>query len=843
MERGARAESLRSLPDPLYAHRPFDKQAQEPLRRIGAIVYPTLGLPALASYCGRFTVWVRTGTDLLRRDEWRAELFTKWDHPGRGQRFRLFVNRVDRSADGKMVRLNVALPAAVGREVYHLRVRGPDGLDDRQPRAVRVYGRLGKTFRVVAMADHQLWDPSYKVRPGAKNNGSFPSRGQKEANKRITLQGIREVELLDPEMVLYLGDFLFGLDYRKEYPEMWQWWHQNRFATFMVPGNHDAYARYRLRLRGNWTRMGQALISCRSVFPRKKDWWRVFRYLVCAYKDIRDVLFDNLVHDGIESWKRTFGPPYYSFDLGPFHFIGLNTYDGTNRRRHAYSLWMMLSSLKLGAPAVDNYGGYLSTEQLAWVRKDAADAERRGKVIVFFGHHDPRGNLDGERYHSNEPFPTSPIGLDHFEEWNFDDKQWDSNPRDARGVEHSFRNNGIELLRIVARYGSYYLSGHVHEDQHDIYRKGEAILPGILATHPLEFIRVTSAASGVRSKSYWGYRVFEADTERRRIDTRPFDDRLGLLSVPAGNFWAQSRGLYTLDGFSSMSRLWERIRGKKGGARVKRGVQLINELPTPVEVTLRYRLSASPRKGYSFRVTGPGLDPGGAKASLKEMIPDPNGRFATFFVSVNVPGGIGFPLSGNEAGQRLVTFEPARNLPPRARISLKGQGLKLEVVAPRQTLRMVLGSRLELDASPSRDPERRPLLAYLWQIEHKPSRMPAGGSRPRPKPKGKDKETNKGLKEKRHPSAPFFLASRRRKVAFSLVEPGEHLVSLVVVDDSGASDQIELKVLASPSTASVSRKSCGCCQGSSFGSGRTTGVVFLILTLFLMVVWKGAKRK
>ena len=53
--------------------------------------------------------------------------------------------------------------------------------------------------------------------------------------------------------------------------------------------------------------------------------------------------------------------------LEPFRFIGLNTMDGSPERRHAYSFFVDAFDLHLGAPFVDNYGGYLSPAQLAAV--------------------------------------------------------------------------------------------------------------------------------------------------------------------------------------------------------------------------------------------------------------------------------------------------------------------------------------------------------------------------------------------------------------------------------------------------------------------------------------------
>jgi hypothetical protein len=816
------------MPDPLYAHRPYPKQHQKPVRRIDALTYPTLGLPVLLPYCGRFVIRVHTGTGILKRSAWKAELFTKWDRPSSGQRIALRVVRVDRlRPKTPIVRLHVALPVSVGRDVYHLRVTGPDGVDDRQPRAVRVYGRLGRSFRFVVMGDHQLWDPSWKVRPGHRNNRGFPYRGQTDHNKAITLQGIREVELLDPVFVIYPGDFLFGLNFRKEYREMWQWWHQSRFATFMVPGNHDAYAHYQIRFRGNWRRLGVGFLACRKVFPRKADWWKIWRYLACVYKDVKEVLFNNLVHDGLVSWARTFGPSHYAFELGPYYFIGLNTYDGTNRRRHAFSLWMSLRGLRLGAPAVDNYGGYLSVKQLEWIKKQAASAVRRGKTVVFFGHHDPQGNPEKKRYHANEPFPTDPVGLDHFEEWNYDGPKWDSNPKDGRGTERTFRNTGIALLRIVAKYGSYYISGHVHEDLRKVYQRGEAILPGIKARRRLAFVRVTTAAGGVRPGAYWGYAVLHADS-KGRISVAPYEPRLGLRSVPAGNIWA----------------VWGK--GRKNGPSpfppkrhdllAKREVELVNGLPKPFTAMLRFRLTFRARTGYRFRELGPDLEPGGRPVILTDVAPDPGGWLATYLVASDVPGvGGSFPVSRGREKRRVVRFEEAKNnRPPRAAVVLKRANGRLTALRKGKKIRLPVGTAVVLDASASRDPERRPLLSFRWEVEH------AGSGSTDAARMGPEPYTGKP----RGGTGPFFKYKRGTRVGFRLHGLGDYRVKLTVYDDHGAVDAARYTIVSLPHASGARPGLCGCCGARRVWAWTlgTAAAVIALAALALLFWWRGRLR-
>ena len=701
---------------------------------------------------------------------------------------------------GLHIRLKVKVPLRAPREHFHLFVRGPGGISDRQPRAVRVLGKKDGSLKFVVLSDHQFWDPSWKLQGRKRNSGAYPRRGQKEENKAITYQIIKEIELLDPDFVLYTGDFLFGLDYRKEYAEMWDWWHQNRMTTFMVPGNHDAYANYELRIRGNLYRIGKGLVACRKVFPRTRDWWKIWRYLVCVYRDIKNVLFDNLIHDGLQSWRRTFGPPFYSFEVGPYHFLALNTYDGSNKRRHAFALWVPFQGLKLGAPAVDNYGGYLSERQLRWIKKDLESAVKRGKTVVFFGHNDPRGNSKGQLFHHNEPFPTDPVGLKHFEEWNYDSKKWDSNPSDARTIESPKNHSGTELLRLVAAYGSYYFSGHVHEDEQTTFKKGETLLDGIKAKKRLTFVRVTTAASSVRKRGYWGYRLLYGNA-KGQIDTRAFHKKENLLSIPAGNFWKDT---------------WNEPEGPQ--------FTLYNGLPRALEITLRYRLKYRPKTGYRFDITKGTPTTGSLSPRVTGVSRDRDKKLATYYVQTHLPSYDGPfpPRRHTEATLRIDTKVARKNRRPIPRITLlqkKGTESLPQQLDSDKTLELSIGAAVVLDASASTDPEKRPLGASYWTVTHRRSPRNDGHQRPR--------------------EAKVLMRSRGKRVAFHLTHLGLYEASVQVYDSQGALGRKTVTILARPPETPPVPTRCGCGLSSGptiwiGGAGLLVALIFFFISLILL---------
>ncbi len=71
---------------------------------------------------------------------------------------------------------------------------------------------------------------------------------------------------------------------------------------------------------------------------------------------------------GFEMWQSRFGPLYYSFDLGMWHFVVGNTYDH---------------------PAHPSDNGFVGAEQIRWIEADVAEAFARGQRIAAFVHHNP----------------------------------------------------------------------------------------------------------------------------------------------------------------------------------------------------------------------------------------------------------------------------------------------------------------------------------------------------------------------------------------------------------------------------------------------------------------------
>ena len=107
----ASADSLSSLPDPHYAHT-TPAQPDAIRSRIRAVVYPTLGLPALVPYGGELDIFVITPEDDTKVSGWKALLRSR---PAQ-RAFPLTLVAARRDDARAVTRLRVRVPARVPRE-------------------------------------------------------------------------------------------------------------------------------------------------------------------------------------------------------------------------------------------------------------------------------------------------------------------------------------------------------------------------------------------------------------------------------------------------------------------------------------------------------------------------------------------------------------------------------------------------------------------------------------------------------------------------------------------------------------------------------------------------------
>ncbi len=654
----------------------------------------------------------------------------------------------------------------LARDVYDLRLVAP-GIDDNQPNAVRVHGPSEpERFRFVVATDHQLWDPSYTLLGRAMHSRSFPAQADaKRLNEAITRQGLDEIKLLDPAFVLHTGDLIFGLDFTAEYKQARGELLRARLPIFAIPGNHDGYAIYTVRLKGGAVRALTGAIGCKKHLDGSLSWERLWVFVCCVYGDIKEQLYADLQADGLAFWRRQLGPDEYAFDFGRFRFIAVNTYSGTPERRHAFSIYMDILDLHLGAPAVDNYGGYLTDAQLARIERELRETRRRGLVPVVFGHHDPRGNAKGDRYHPNEPFPTDPIGSNHFEEWNYDDK-WDSDPKDKRKKESAKANSASRFLAALARYGGYYISGHVHADGGNVYPVGSWI-GAYRVEKRLELIRTTSAASSVKKGSYWGYRLLEAEGDQLKVVD--FSAKHGLRSVPTGNFWVRSL------------------------ANKRNEREVATSLPRELTIRVPWELPTRPL-GYRFRLAAAAdsADPLASMPQPEVREIERRGDKTRYWLRLKLPAARSWPPSPKTVRRMRLRAVLARdNAPPRPVIDMAvAGGLALQQVDER--FDAAPGQAVLLSAERTKDAQDDRILTYLWDF---------GGGH----------------------------GARGKRVVHTFAGAGTHTIRLTLVDETGAEVTVSRQLRVQAPVLKTGCRGCCAPVGSSGLTPLWLGLVGLVL--------------
>jgi len=202
--------------------------------------------------------------------------------------------------------------------------------------------------------------------------------------------------------VLISGDIVFGqlypFEYRREYQKCYDLLQTFDVPIFLVPGNHDGYNR--------------------------------------------------ILEDGLEYWQEYFGPLFYSFNYGDYHFTGVNSFDMSKLLRLTF-LFIPL-----------NWGGSISNEQLDWIENDLENSD--SPLNFMFLHHNPL---------------------------------WDTTSDSLIGKGYENRENLLSL--IYENEVDMVLAGHNHLDTVNI--ENEVI-----------FITTTTPESEISTEDgYWGYRLIE----------------------------------------------------------------------------------------------------------------------------------------------------------------------------------------------------------------------------------------------------------------------------------------------------------------------------------------------
>lgn len=335
-------------------------QARYPKRNIEELIWPTVGYPALVEPGG--TVEMELDLPSLEggknpespptlrfianpsRPEISSlslELQEVGLQKGKSARWPYESKNVQTADVWKVA---VELPKTAPSELYDISVDGiyeGKRFHDSEPHALFVTEEEGEDFDFITLAD---------IHVHGRNISAFM---EKQTDKGIAKDGrpvfferaIDEVNLIRPDFVVLLGDFIRAQkapgDYQKEFDWFYQTLTRFEVPVFALPGNHDLY--------------------------------------------VNEV-------DGIRVWEENLGPLYYSFDFRDCHFTAANTFEWPLEKRVVMEKFGSIiypekwQGQILGATREDDPETF--DGQLGWLRDDLARAQAQ-KLRFLMLHHDP----------------------------------------------------------------------------------------------------------------------------------------------------------------------------------------------------------------------------------------------------------------------------------------------------------------------------------------------------------------------------------------------------------------------------------------------------------------------
>lgn len=428
--------------DPLVSVGDLKYLAENPTDgKITHIKYPTLGCASILKPGDSATAWIwlddggaSTQFDLSLLPT-LGNLSTSYDLSVTG----FFFDSVY-----SIYKVSYLVPANIPNDMYNFQASIPSqSIVDIQYNSVRIIAQETGTYTFIVIADPQFNDPRGLLEPANYSTGNYDAYSIIEQMKK-------EIRALNPTYVIMLGDITFGLDYEYEYQGAWEMWKDAGFAIFMTPGNHD----------------GMATIEDRTFLG-----------------------IGSPKRDGLEDWRKYFGPNFYSFEFGGIHLQAVNSFDGTPQRRDSFLI------------VNENHGGDLSVEQMDWITADMATAQ--GTVVPFL-HHSPLGP-----YRENGTFGMFSWILERIWDFittgSFDDfsQTWNS------------QATADWMLQQYSVLPTVFI-GHNHSDNIKQYNN-------------TSYRIVTTAGS---SGEYWGYTVVQVENQNI-VDTVYMNQ--DFMSIPTGN--------------------------------------------------------------------------------------------------------------------------------------------------------------------------------------------------------------------------------------------------------------------------------------------------------------------
>jgi len=468
-------------------------------------------------------------------------------------------------------RLEFSSEVLLPPSVYSLKIIAPGGEEFFSKNSIS-YTNSSESVTFTIFADPQIEDFQPKRSSGFNfNNKDYPfyssSISDFSMQEGIIKASISQMNLTSTDFVVGVGDFVFGINYQREYSRISELLKDLELPFFAVPGNHDGYAKY---------------------------------------SDEED-FSSPLEHDGLNYWKSFFGPRYFSFRFKQRVFMMMNTYDGTAERRAGGK---PKGIGDYSAVPISNYGGFLSEEQLLWAEISFSESD---EIASVFSHHAPIGKpLSDYEFHEQERYPDNSIlGVFGDEEWNYETSEYDSNLQDSIFDETDRYNTATRFLKYMAdeKTAPYYFSGHTHDDKTFFFESDKEIIPdsSVYASDDIYFVQTCAASAA--GGTYWGIRNVSIENDKKfrfnyhckvENDCIPCEKKddtpecgngksSAMESVPLGNLWATYRwGEGEESIFSGGDAKTEIV-----------SVEIKNSLPTDEKIFLRFSLPAL-ENGFSI---------------------------------------------------------------------------------------------------------------------------------------------------------------------------------------------------------------------------------------------------
>jgi len=344
-----------------FLHSPFFRYPSDgeyPPPRINELIWPTIGYPAMVMPGEELTLeldlWTGEESSQEEVSGWHAYLSpSRNDLDGLVYELELEDARTGsserwpyRSAEGRSEEVwhaSFRIPQDAVPELYDLNVEvdvGEEHVGDFQPHAVGVTQDTDGDFTFITLSDIHVHERDNSTLFATQTN-----KGISEFGDPIFLEeAIRQVNLIRPDFVLMLGDFIRGQrrpgELLSEYERFYETLLQLGVPAFLLPGNHDGY--------------------------------------------VNEI-------DGLRWFENNIGPLYYSFDVDDCHFTCLNTYEWPEDDRLVMNKLLYMEPRKwqgqvLGAEDERDPSTYYG--QLAWLNEDLA-ANRGADLEMVALHHDP----------------------------------------------------------------------------------------------------------------------------------------------------------------------------------------------------------------------------------------------------------------------------------------------------------------------------------------------------------------------------------------------------------------------------------------------------------------------